>query len=78
MSNLPELILEAIKTLTALLVLYLGLRIMLSMRLTLHRRSIYLFIAASVLFALQEGMAFVINPAAHPGHTRITFTLSWL
>jgi diguanylate cyclase (GGDEF)-like protein len=53
----PELILETINALIALLVLYLGLRIMLPMRLTLQRRSVYLFIAAAVLFALQEGLA---------------------
>ena len=54
MEHLLEPIGDTINALTALVVLYLGFRIINSMRLILQKRSVYLFIAAAMFFALQE------------------------
>jgi diguanylate cyclase (GGDEF)-like protein len=59
-----ESVLDGINITIAFVILYLGLRILSTMRFTLQRRSVYLFIVAATLFTLQEILAFVVNNVA--------------
>lgn len=60
MDDVLEVTLEVVNAGVALIILYLGFRITASMRLTLQRRSVNLFIIAAVLFAVQEVLAVIM------------------
>lgn len=61
MEHTLEPIVDTINALIALVVLYLGFRIINSMRFILQKRSVYLFLAATMFFALQETLAVIAS-----------------